>query len=51
MEYVQLNHSDLTVSRFCMGGCPMGGYQWGQTNQQDFVRAIQTGLEAGVTFF
>ena len=51
MEYVQLNHSDLTVSRFCMGGCPMGGYQWGETNQQDFVRAIQTGLEAGVTFF
>ena len=29
MEYITLKNSDLTVSRFCMGGCPMGGYGWG----------------------
>ena len=51
MEYLQLNHSDLTVSRFCMGGCPMGGFDWGETNQQDFIKAIHTALAKGVTFF
>ena len=51
MEYLQLNHSDLTVSRFCMGGCPMGGFGWGETNKQDFIRAIHTALTEGVTFF
>ena len=51
MEYLQLNHSDLTVSRFCMGGCPMGGFDWGNTSQQDFIKAIHTALAEGVTFF
>ena len=51
MEYLRLNHSDLTVSRFCMGGCPMGGFDWGETNQQDFIKAIHTALAEGVTFF
>ena len=51
MEYLQLNHSDLTVSRFCMGGCPMGGFDWGETRQQDFIQAIHTALSEGVTFF
>ena len=51
MEYLRLNNSDLTVSRFCMGGCPMGGFDWGETNQQDFIRAIHTALAEGVTFF
>ena len=51
MEYLRLNNSDLTVSRFCMGGCPMGGYDWGETNQQDFISAIHTALSEGVTFF
>ena len=51
MEYLRLNNSDLTVSRFCMGGCPMGGFDWGETNQKDFIEAIQTALAEGVTFF
>ena len=29
MEYITLQNTDLRVSRFCMGGCPMGGYGWG----------------------
>ena len=51
MEYLRLNNSDLTVSRFCMGGCPMGGFDWGETNQEDFIEAIHTALSEGVTFF
>lgn len=51
MEYLKLNNSDLTVSRFCMGGCPMGGYGWGNTREEDFIEAIHTALDMGVNFF
>ncbi|MBQ8081481.1 MAG: aldo/keto reductase [Clostridia bacterium] len=51
MEYVQLRHSDLTVSRLCMGCCPMGGYGWGETHEESFIAAIHTALEQGINFF
>lgn len=51
MEYITLKNSDLKVSRFCMGGCPMGGYGWGNTNENDFVKAIRTAFDNGVNFF
>jgi len=51
MEYIKLKNSDLVVSRFCMGGCPMGGYGWGDTQEQDFIDAIHCALENGVNFF
>lgn len=49
MEYVRFQ--DLTLSRFCMGGCPMGGYDWGETREQDFIHAIHAALDQGVNFF
>lgn len=51
MEYITLKNSDLYVSRFCMGGCPMGGYGWGETNEKDFLDAIDTALDKGVNYF
>lgn len=51
MEYINLKNSDLIVSRFCMGGCPMGGYDWGETHEEDFIKAIHTALDNGVNFF
>lgn len=51
MEYIILKNSDLKVSRLCMGGCPMGGYGWGKTSEQDFIDAIHTGLDHGLNFF
>ena len=51
MEYIKLRNSDLTVSRVCMGGCPMGGYNWGDTREEDFIDAIHTALDLGVNFF
>ena len=51
MEYIKLKNSDLVVSRFCMGGCPMGGYGWGDTQEQDFIDAIHCALKNGVNFF
>ena len=49
MEYVQFK--DLKLSRFCMGGCPMGGYGWGDTQEQDFIDAIHEAVDHGVNFF
>ncbi len=51
MEYITLKHSDLKVSRLCMGGCPMGGYGWGHTEQKDFIKAIHTAIDCGINFF
>lgn len=51
MEYITLKNSDLKVSRLCMGGCPMGGYGWGDTQEAELIEAVHTALNQGVTFF
>lgn len=51
MEYIQLKNSDLKVSRLCMGGCPMGGYGWGEVDEQLLLDAVHTALDLGITFF
>lgn len=51
MEYINLNNSDLRVSRLCMGGCPMGGYGWGIVEEHQLIGAVRAALEQGVTFF
>lgn len=51
MEYITLANSDLRVSRFCMGGCPMGGYGWGNVQETELLDAIAAALDNGVNFF
>ena len=51
MEYITLSNSELRVSRLCMGGCPMGGYGWGEVQEQELIDAVHTALDHGVTFF
>lgn len=51
MEYIKIKNTDLTVSRFCMGGCAMGGHGWGTVNDDDLRDAINSALESGVTIF
>ena len=51
MEYITLKNSDLKVSRLCMGGCPMGGYGWGKTEEKDFISAIHAAVDCGINFF
>ena len=46
MEYLTLHNSDLKVSRLCMGGCPMGGYGWGDVREQQLLDA-QAHIELG----
>ena len=51
MEYIYLKNSDLKVSRLCMGGCPLGGYGWGDTQEQELIEAVYTALDNGINFF
>ena len=51
MEYVTLKNSDIKVSRICMGGCPMGGYGWGDTQENELIDAVHVALDSGVNFF
>lgn len=51
MEYVYLKNSDLKVSRLCMGGCPMGGYGWGNVQEQELIDAINCAMDNGINFF
>lgn len=51
MEYITLKNSELTVSRLCMGGCPLGGYGWGIVQENELIEAVHTALDQGITFF
>lgn len=51
MEYITLKNSDLKVSRICMGGCPMGGYGWGDVQEQELLDAIACAVDNGINFF
>lgn len=51
MEYITLKNSDLKVSRLCMGGCPMGGYGWGDVQEQELIDAVHAAVDHGVNFF
>ena len=51
MEYITLKNSNLRVSRLCMGGCPMGGYGWGDVQEQELIDAIHCAVDNGINFF
>lgn len=51
MEYIKLRNSDLTVSRLCMGGCPLGEYGWGQVSESNLLNAIAAAVDAGINIF
>lgn len=50
-DYLILKNSNIRVSRICFGGCPMGGYGWGKTNETDFIEAVHASLDNGINFF
>lgn len=51
MQKVQIKKTDLTVSALCMGGCPLGGYGWGDVSKQDLINAVRVAVENGINFF
>lgn len=51
MEYVKLKNTDVSVSRLCMGGCPMGGYGWGYVSENAVIATVHRAIDGGVNFF
>jgi myo-inositol catabolism protein IolS len=51
MEFTILKNSDLKVSRLCFGGCPMGGYGWGEVSRNELIRAVNEAIDSGINFF
>ncbi len=51
MQTVQIKKTDLEVSALCMGGCPLGGYGWGDVLRQDLIDAVRVALDNGINFF
>ncbi|MBR4924274.1 MAG: aldo/keto reductase [Prevotella sp.] len=51
MEYQYLKNSDLKVSRLCIGGDPMGGHAWGDTDDKELIDAVNTAVDNGINFF
>lgn len=50
-DTILLPKSSIEISRLCFGGCPMGGYGWGKSNEEDFIKAINAALDNGINFF
>ena len=51
MQKVKIQKTDLEVSALCMGGCPLGGYGWGDVSRQELINAVKTAVENGINFF
>ena len=51
MQRVTIKKTDLTVSALCMGGCPLGGYGWGDVQRNDLINAVKTAVDNGINFF
>ena len=51
MQKVRIQKTDLEVSALCMGGCPLGGYGWGDVSRQELVNAVKTAVTNGINFF
>ncbi len=51
MQKVQIKKTDLEVSALCMGGCPLGGYGWGDVSRNKLIDAVRFAIDNGINFF
>lgn len=51
MEYINIKNTNLKISRIVGGGCPLGGYGWGETQDQELKKAVQIAVENGINCF
>lgn len=51
MQKTKINKTDISVSSLCMGGCPLGGYGWGNVQRNDLVNAVKTAKDNGINVF
>lgn len=51
MQTINIKKTNLNVSALCMGGCPLGGYGWGDVQRNDLINAVKTAVDNGINFF
>lgn len=51
MEYTQVGHSGVSISRIGFGCAAMGGYDYGPVDDAQSVRAVYRALDCGITLF
>ena len=51
MQKMKIPNTDLTVSSICLGGCPLGGYGWGNVQRTELVNTVKTAIDNGVNVF
>ncbi len=51
MKKIAIKKTDLTVSPVCLGGCPLGGYGWGNTQREELIKTVQTAVDNGINVF
>ena len=51
MQKVRIKKTDLFVSTLCLGGCPLGGYGWGDTQRNELIDTVKTAVDNGINFF
>ena len=47
---INIKNTNLNVSELCMGGCPLGGYGWGNVEKTDLINAVKTAVDSGINF-
>ncbi|MGA7806429.1 aldo/keto reductase [Bradyrhizobium sp.] len=48
MEFVEIPHTSIRVSRVALGTWAMGGWMWGGSDETDAIRTIHTALDSGI---
>src|SRR3972149_6446778 len=49
MKYITLPNSDLQVSQITFGAWAIGGWMWGGTDENEAIKAMEKGIELGMT--
>jgi aryl-alcohol dehydrogenase-like predicted oxidoreductase len=51
MDYVNLGRTPLRVSRICFGCAGIGGYDYGETDDDTSIAALRRAADQGINFF
>lgn len=51
MEKLKIEKTNLEVSRLCIGGCPLGGYGWGNVQKKELLDSVSFAFDNGINFY
>lgn len=51
MDKIKIAKTELLVSSVCLGGCPLGGYGWGDVQRAELIDTVRTAYDSGINFF